>query len=225
MLIVGRCIQLMIGLALCGFAVAAMARADLGLGPWDVLHQGIAVRGGISLGTSVVLVSVGVLLLWWPLKLRPGPGTFINVFVIGVVADLCLGALPETGSLAARFGLLALGVVCTGVGASIYLGSDFGPGARDGLMMGIVRRWGHPVHVVRTAIELAALCLGWLIGGTVGIGTIAFALLVGPVIHATLPWCDHRRWSRRSAAQSDDSNGADATQGSAAVEIETAAIP
>lgn len=196
MQMIGRFIQLLIGLLFCGLAIAAMVRANLGLGPWDVLHQGIAHRTGMSLGAAVIATSAAVMALWLPLRQRPGIGTLVNIVMIGLFANVGLLLLPDVSNLFARIAMLVLGIVGTGVGASIYLGADLGPGARDGLMTGVVQRYGWPVHGVKTCIELSALVIGWLSGGTVGIGTIAFALLTGPVVHATLSWCDHRRWRR-----------------------------
>jgi len=193
-----RHLQLFAGVCLCGFAVAGMVRANLGLGPWDVLHQGLAHRAGVSLGTAVIATSVLVMALWLPLRQRPGVGTVVNIVMVGLMADVGLRLLPVSHDLVTRLSLLAFGIIGTGIGAAIYLGAHLGPGARDGLMTGIVRRSGWPVYGVRTCLELSALSLGWLSGGTVGIGTVAFAFLTGPVIHVALPWCDHRKWRRQA---------------------------
>ena len=202
-----RFVQLLVGLTLCGLAIAAMVRANLGLGPWDVLHQALARRTGLSLGAAVILVSAAVLILWIPLRQRPGIGTVVNIFMIGAVADVGLAILPTPTEITTRLIFVALGVIGTGIGASIYLGARLGPGARDGLMTGVVHRFNRPVHVGRTAIELSALFLGWVGGGVVGLGTLAFALGVGPVIHASLPWFDYQRWPRADP-ESEASRGA-----------------
>lgn len=180
-------VQLLFGLFLCGIAVAAMVRANLGMGPWDVFHQGVAQQTGLSLGMVFILTGLAVLLLWIPLRQRPGIGTVANMIVIGISTDVGLWILPPVEELALRYALLFFGIVGTGVGAAAYLGTGLGPGARDGLMTGLNSRYGWPLHGVRTGIELVMLGLGWLCGGTAGIGTIAFALLVGPVLQWSLP--------------------------------------
>lgn len=185
-------IQLLSGLILCGFAVAAMVRADLGLGPWDVFHQGVAQKTGLSLGLVFTLTSFVVLTLWLPLRQKPGIGTVANMIVVGIATDVGLWILPPADGLALRCILLVAGIVGTGIGAAAYLGTGLGPGARDGLMTGLHGRYGWPLHGVRTGIELAMLGLGWLCGGRVGIGTVAFAVMVGPVLHWCYPLCSRR---------------------------------
>lgn len=180
-------IQLFGGLILCGFAVAAMVRANLGLGPWDVFHQGLAQKTGLSLGVVFTLTSFVVLTLWIPLRQKPGVGTIANMIVVGIATDTGLWLLPPVEGLAVRYALLLAGIVGTGVGAAAYLATGLGPGARDGVMTGLNSRFGWPIHGVRTGIELFILALGWLCGGTAGIGTIAYALLVGPVLQWCLP--------------------------------------
>ena len=180
-------VQLLSGLILCGFAVAAMVRANLGLGPWDVFHQGMAQKTGISLGMVFTLTSLVVLTLWIPLRQKPGIGTVANMILVGIATDVGLWLLPPVEGLALRYALLLAGIVGTGVGAAAYLAAGLGPGARDGLMTGLNSRYGWPIHGVRTGIEVVMLGFGWLCGGTAGIGTIAFAFLVGPVLHWCLP--------------------------------------
>ena len=170
-----------------GFGVALMVRSELGLSPWEVLHQGISFRTGILLGTVGILIGFVVLFGWIPLREKLGIGTVANVVLIGIVIDLSLWRLPEefTG-LPARSALLVSGVLLIGVGTSLYIGAGLGPGPRDGLMTGIAKR-GFPIGVVRTGIELSVLAAGWLLGGTVGVGTVLFAFGVGPVVQVTLP--------------------------------------
>ena len=177
--------RLFLGLVLFGVGIGCMVRADLGLGPWDVLHQGLSDRTGVGIGTVTILVGVVVLLLWIPLRERVGIGTVANTLVIGAVVDGTLAVLDSPESMVARIGLLVLGVFLFGPGSGLYIGAGLGPGPRDGLMTGIARR-GHSVRAVRTGIELAVLALGAALGGSVGIGTILFALTVGPNVHLWL---------------------------------------
>jgi uncharacterized membrane protein YczE len=178
--------RLLVGLVLCGMGIAAMVAADLGLGPWDVLHQGISERTGLPIGSVVVLVGVTVMLCWIPLRERPGLGTVLNAFLIGIVIDLTLLWLDTPANLWGPWVLMLGGVVAFGAGSGLYIGAGLGPGPRDGVMTGLARR-GWPVGVVRTAIELSALGGGWLLGGTVGVGTVVFALGIGPLVHWFLP--------------------------------------
>ncbi|MFZ6003911.1 MAG: YczE/YyaS/YitT family protein [Actinomycetota bacterium] len=159
-----------------------MVRADLGLAPWDVLHQGVADHTGISIGMVTVATGGAVLLLWLPLRERPGLGTILNVIVIGLVVDATLAVVDAPGTLWQRITFLAVGIFAFGPGSGFYIGAGLGPGPRDGLMTGLARR-GRSVRVVRTAIELGALAIGASLGGTVGIGTLVFALTVGPNVH------------------------------------------
>lgn len=182
-----RLVQLYAGLVLYGASLAVLIRADLGLDPWDVFHQGVAERVGWSFGAVVILTGAAVLLLWVPLRQRPGVGTVSNVFVIGLAVDAALAALPAVTALPARFGMLVLGVGLNAVASAAYLGAGLGPGPRDGLMTGLVRRTGGSVRLVRTGIEAVVLALGWLLGGTVGLGTVMYALAIGPLVHTLLP--------------------------------------
>lgn len=170
---------------LFGVAIGCMVEADLGLAPWDVLHQGIAERTGLPIGTASILVGAVLLLLWIPLRERVGIGTLANTVIVGVVIDLTLALLPTPTSVPAQVALLVLGVVLFGPGSGLYIGAGLGPGPRDGLMTGIARR-GHSVRVVRTCIELTVLAVGVALGGSVGIGTVVFALTVGPNVHLFL---------------------------------------
>jgi len=186
--LVRRLAQLYIGLLLYGASMALMIESTLGLNPWDVFHQGLAHRTGLSMGMVTIAVGALVLLLWIPLRQRPGVGTVSNVVVIGLAVDGALALLPTVTSLAARIGFLAAGIVLNGLATGLYLGARLGPGPRDGLMTGYVaRRPGRSIRVVRTVIELTVLAAGWLLGGTLGIGTVAYALAIGPLAHAFVP--------------------------------------
>jgi uncharacterized membrane protein YczE len=181
-----RLVRLLAGLALFGASVALMVRADLGLSSWDVLHQGLAARTGLPLGWVVNGVALLVLLLWFPLRQRPGVGTVANVALVGLALDAVLAVLPPLSALPARIGLLLLGVLLNGVATGLYLGARLGPGPRDGLMTGLAAR-GLPIGRVRTLIELAVLAVGWLLGGTVGPGTLLYALAIGPLAQFLIP--------------------------------------
>jgi uncharacterized membrane protein YczE len=174
------------GLTLCAVGIAMMVRANLGLGPWDVLHQGLAVATGLSIGTATILVGFAVLLLWLPLRQRPGIGTVTNVVWIGLTLDVILTLTATPGSLPLRWLLLLAGPVVFGIGVAIYIGAGVGTGPRDGIMTGLELR-GVPIALARTAIELTALGVGWALGGTVGLGTVYFALATGPVMHVAMP--------------------------------------
>ncbi len=182
-----RVTQLMLGLALYGVSLAFVLRAGLGLAPWDVLHQGIAERTGVSIGVVLVVVSFVVLLAWVPLRLRPGFGTVANAVLVGVFVDLTLAVLDDAHNWALRVLLLVSGVVLNGLATALYIGASLGAGPRDGLMTGLVRRTGRSVRVVRTALELSVLAVGFLLGGTVGVGTVLYALAIGPIAHLLLP--------------------------------------
>lgn len=185
-----RLVQLYAGLVLFGVSMAMFVRGGLGLMPWDVLHQGLARRSGLTLGTVTILVGVLVLLLWIPFRERPGLGTVSNVLVIGLSVDAALGLLPadlERGPILLRAALVVGGVLLNAVATAAYIGARFGPGPRDGLMTGLVRRRGWSVRVVKTSIEISVVALGWLLGGTLGVGTLVYAFGVGPVVHVLLP--------------------------------------
>nr|WP_199702550.1 hypothetical protein [Jiangella rhizosphaerae] len=182
-----RLSQLFAGLLLYGFSMALLLEAGLGLDPWDVLHQGIAERTGLTIGTVVIAVGVVVLLLWIPLRQRPGVGTVANALLIGLAADASIWLLPSPEPLAVRIGFMVAGVVLNAVATAAYIGARLGPGPRDGLMTGLVRRTGRSVRLVRTSIEVTVLATGWLLGGTVGAGTVVYALSIGPLVHLLLP--------------------------------------
>lgn len=191
-----RLTQLYIGLLLYGLAGALQVRAGLGLDPWDVLHQGIARRIHLGIGTVVIIVGAVVLLAWIPLRQRPGLGTLSNVVLVGVSMNLSLLWLPHVGLLAGRIGLLAGGILLCGIATGLYIGASFGPGPRDGLMTGLARRTGRSIRLVRTSLEVTVLLAGWLLGGSVGLGTLAFAVFIGPLAQVFLPLFAIERVSR-----------------------------
>ena len=181
-----RASQLLAGLVLYGTSSSLLVLAGLGLDPWDVLHQGLARRLGLGVGTWAIIVGAAVLLLWVPLRQRPGIGTLCNVVVIGGTMDVVLGLATPPHGLAARVALLAAGVLLNGVATGAYIGAGLGPGPRDGLMTGLAAR-GHSIRVVRTGIELSVLGVGFVLGGTVGVGTVLYAVAIGPLAHVTIP--------------------------------------
>ena len=182
-----RLLQLFIGLLLYGASMALMLRAALGLDPWDVFHQGLAIQADLSIGKVVNLVGLAVLLLWIPLKQRPGIGTVANVILIGTAMDLTLSVLPAIEGLALPVAALLFSVVANGIAGALYIGAGLGPGPRDGLMTGLARRTGWSLRLVRTGIELTVLGCGWLLGGTVGVGTLLYAFTIGPLVQIFLP--------------------------------------
>ncbi len=182
-----RLVQLFAGLVLYGWSMAMMVRSTLGLDPWDVFHDGVARLTGLSFGTVVIAVGGAVLLLWIPLRQWPGLGTVANAVVIGLVTDLGLAVIDPPESPTLRAGLLVGGVLLNGLAGAMYIGSQFGPGPRDGLMTGLVLRTGGSVRLVRTSLELTVLALGWLLGGVVGVGTVLYALAIGPLVQLFLP--------------------------------------
>ena len=179
--------RLLFGLALFGVGIAMLVIADLGLAPWEVLHQGISERTGIPIGTVGIITGLCVLFLWIPLRERPGVGTIANVLLIGIVIDLTLWIAPDAaGSVWAQWVLLLGGTLVIAIGSGLYIGAGLGPGPRDGLMTGLGHR-GVPVGLARAVIELGVLGIGWMMGGTVGIGTVVFAFGVGPLVGWILP--------------------------------------
>ncbi|MFB8775549.1 hypothetical protein VSS16_22875 [Streptomyces broussonetiae] len=176
-----RLTQLYIGLALYGASSALLVRAGLGLEPWNVLHQGLAERTGLTIGVVSIIVGAAVLLLWIPLRQRPGLGTVSNVFVVGIAMDGTLALVPDAHSLAVRVPLLLAGVVLNGVATGLYIAARFGPGPRDGLMTGLHRRTGRSIRLMRTAVEVAVVVTGFALGGTIGVGTLLYAVSIGPL--------------------------------------------
>lgn len=179
--------RLVAGLVLCGLGIAFMVAADLGLAPWSVLDQGISHHTGIPIGTVSIIVGAVVLSLWWPLRERPGLGTVLNVLLIGLTIDAALLVLDTPGSVLGRVAFLALGIFLWGPGSGLYIGAGLGPGPRDGLMTGLAARGVGSIRLVRTGIEVTALAAGWLLGGSVGVGTVAFAVTIGPLVQFFLP--------------------------------------
>lgn len=183
-----RIVQLLVGLFLYGFGIALMVKAAIGVPPWDVLSQGISAHTGIPFGLVTNIVGVFVLLLWIPIRQKPGLGTVLNVLLVGPSAQVGLWVLPSPTELLPQVLMFALGLLTVAVATGLYIGARFGPGPRDGLMTGIHHRWGWKIWIVRTGIEATVLVIGWILGGNVGIGTLAFALLIGPMVHRTIPW-------------------------------------
>ena len=179
--------RLVAGLVLCGLGIAFMVAADLGLAPWSVLDQGISDHTGIPIGTVSIIVGALVLAAWIPLRERPGLGTVLNVLLIGTTIDVALLVLDTPSSLAGRLAYLALGVFLWGPGTGLYIGAGLGPGPRDGLMTGLSARGVGSIRLVRTGIEITALAVGMALGGSVGLGTLAFALTIGPNVQLFLP--------------------------------------
>jgi uncharacterized membrane protein YczE len=179
-------VQLFLGLILYGVSSSMLLLAGLGLDPWDVLHQGLSRRIGLGVGTWAIIVGCAVLVLWIPLRQRPGIGTLCNVVMVGGVIDAVLAIVPTPHAIAVRVPLLLGGVLLNGVATGAYIGAGLGPGPRDGLMTGWAAR-GHSIRVVRTTIEISVLAIGWALGGDVGIGTVVYALTIGPLAHRFVP--------------------------------------
>jgi uncharacterized membrane protein YczE len=178
--------QLYAGLVLYGVSDGLLLRSGLGVDPWDVLHQGLARRAGLTVGTWVIIVGALVMLGWMPLRQRPGLGTVSNVILIGLVIDRTIAVVPAPHAAPARWACLLAGVLLNGVATGAYIGARFGPGPRDGLMTGLAAR-GIPIRRARTGIEVSVLAVGWLLGGTVGIGTVVYAAAIGPLAHVFVP--------------------------------------
>ncbi|MFI9356168.1 membrane protein YczE [Streptomyces lydicus] len=180
-LLARRLIQLYAGLTLYGVSMGLMVRAGLGLEPWSVLNQGISRHTGLSIGTVTIVSGALILLLWIPLRQRPGLGTVSNVVILGLVMDLTMSLVPELHALGARIPLLVFAVLLNGAATGLYISTRFGPGPRDGLMTGLHLRTGRPVRLVRTCIEVTVLAIGFLLGGSIGAGTVVYALAIGPL--------------------------------------------
>ena len=188
--LVRRTIQLFAGLALYGASIALMVDSGLGLTSWDVFHQGVAKVTGLSIGVVVILAGIPLLLLWIPLRQRIGFGTLANLVVVGLVMDGTLAVLPPASGLPMRITDLVVGILLNGLATGLYIGARLGPGPRDGLMTGVVNRFPRlSIRLVRTGIELTVLLIGFLLGGTVGFGTLAYALAIGPLAQLFLPIC------------------------------------
>ncbi|MFF6777948.1 YitT family protein [Streptomyces sp. NPDC012637] len=176
-----RLVQLYAGLALYGFSSILLLRSGLGLEPWNVLHQGLSERTGLSIGVVTTVLGALILLVWIPIRQRPGLGTVSNVLVIGAAMDVSLAVLPEVHGLPARIATMAAGIVLNGVATGLYIAARFGPGPRDGLMTGLHRLTGRSIRLVRTAIEVLVVATGFLLGGSVGAGTVLYAVAIGPL--------------------------------------------
>jgi uncharacterized membrane protein YczE len=181
-----RLVLLLAGLILYGASSGLLLRAGLGQNPWGVLHQGLSRTFGLAVGTWTIIVGALVLVLWWPLRLRPGLGTVGNALLIGFVMNVTLDVVPDVHGLPVQVSVLVAGIVLNGVATGAYIGAGLGAGPRDGLATGVAAR-GHSLRVVRTSIEVAVLAVGWLLGGEVGIGTLLYALAIGPIMHVTVP--------------------------------------
>ena len=187
-----RLTQLMVGLVLYGWSMAMLLRSGLGLDPWDVFHQGITNHVPLSFGQVTIAVGALVLLLWIPLRQRPGLGTVLNVVVIGLAADVGLAIMPAVTWLPGQIAMLLGGVVANGLAGALYVGARLGPGPRDGLWVAITKRTGHSIRLVRTVLEVTIVAIGWLLGGTVGIGTVVYAVAIGPIVQLFMPWVEVR---------------------------------
>src|SRR3954454_10484659 len=182
-----RLLQLYAGLILYGVSLALQIRAGLGLDPWDVFHQGVSDKTGLSFGTIVIITGALVLLAWILLRQKPGIGTVSNVIVLGIVVDITLALLGDVHGLGYQLALLTAGVVLNAIAGAAYIGAGLGPGPRDGLMTGLMRRTGKSVGVIRTSIEVSVLSIAFVLGGTVGLGTVVYALSIGPLLQVLLP--------------------------------------
>ncbi|MEU5281333.1 hypothetical protein ABZ782_32025 [Streptomyces asoensis] len=179
--LVRRLFQLYAGLALYGVSSALLVRAGLGLEPWNVLHQGLAELTGLTIGVVSIIVGAVVLLLWIPLRQRPGLGTVSNVFVVGLAMDGALACVPDAHGMGIRIPLLLVGIVLNGAATGLYIAAVFGPGPRDGLMTGLHRRTGRSIRLMRTAVEITVVVTGFALGGTIGVGTLLYAVGIGPL--------------------------------------------
>ena len=184
---VERSLRLLAGLVLFGLAMALLLESGTGLDPWNVFHQGVAEHSGLTIGQVTVLSSLALLALWVPLRQRPGLGTIANALVVGPVVDLGIAWIPTAHGAVEQASFMVAAILAAAVATGLYVGAGWGPGPRDGLMTGLAAR-GIPVGAARAGIELSVLAAGWLLGGTVGVGTVAFALAIGPLVHRTLPW-------------------------------------
>ncbi|MFI2837792.1 YitT family protein [Mycolicibacterium sp. PDY-3] len=206
---------LLLGLVGYGFSMAVMVRAGLGLDPWDVFHQGLSRRTGLTMGTVTALVGIIVLLAWIPLRNRPGVGTVANVIVIAVTVDVGIALLPAPTDLRARVAMMLAAVLLNAVSTVLYIGAGLGPGPRDGLMTGLVARTGRSVRLVRTAIEVTVLTLGFLLGGTVGVGTVIYAFGIGPLVQLMLRFMPRRLLFHDFGARAVKRSDAETTLGGA----------
>ena len=199
--VVPRLPGLLAGLVTFGLGIALMAQSGLGLGPWEAFHQGLGGRIGVPLGTISIALGLPIIALWWPLGERPGFGTLLNVVLIGTATNAGLASIPAASGVAAQLLEVVAGVVVIAIGSGLYLSADLGPGPRDGLMTGLHHRFGWSIRRARTTVELTVLVAGYLLGGTIGLGTVLFALGIGPLVQVSLGIFDREgRVSRRERA-------------------------
>lgn len=187
-----RSAQLLVGLILFGVGCAVMVQAGVGLDPWTVFAQGLSRQTGIGIGWIANIVGFLVLLVWIPLRQKPGIGTVANILLVGTSMQLAIDVLPLAHGFLVQVAVFLGGVALVAVASGLYIGANFGPGPRDGLMTGLHARLGWPIWAARLGVEATVLAAGWLLGGTVGLGTVLFAVLIGPAVHITLPWFDRR---------------------------------
>lgn len=191
----------MTGLACFGIGIAFFVKSTLGVPPWDVFHSGVSQHTGLGLGTVLIIVAFVVLLLWIPLRLRPGIGTILNAVEIGLVENIAQDLLPDTSNIAIRIAFMAAGMLCIAAGSGFYIGAELGSGPRDGLMLGLNQRFGISVRLARTVVEVTVMVIGIFLGGKIGIGTFVFAFGIGPLVQITL------KLFRMSNAQVDAAEG------------------
>jgi uncharacterized membrane protein YczE len=195
-----RLVQLLVGLVLFGAGCALMVQAGIGLDPWTVFAQGISRQTGIGIGWIANIVGFLVLLLWIPLRQKPGIGTIANILLVGTSMQVTLEFVPPIEGFVLQLAVFLAGVAAVALASGLYIGARFGPGPRDGLMTGLNSRFGWPIWASRLGVEATVLVAGWLLGGTVGLGTILFAVLIGPAVHLALPWFDRRPLVRAEVA-------------------------
>lgn len=195
-----RVAQLLVGLVLYGVGCAMTVEAGLGVDPWTVLAEGISIHTGIGIGWIANILGFFVLLLWIPLRQKPGAGTIANILLVGTSMQVVLWVFPPVTGTLAQFAVLLAGILLVAIASGLYIGAHFGPGPRDGLMTGMHKRLQWPIWACRALVELSVLTVGWLLGGTVGIGTVLFAFLIGPLVHVALPLLDTRRRASTTAA-------------------------
>ena len=208
-----RVLQLLVGLFLYGFGCAMTIQAGLGVDPWTVLAEGLSLRTGIGIGWITNILGFFVLLLWIPLRQKPGVGTIANIALVGTSMQFALWILPTAQGPLVQFAELLGGVVVVAIASGLYIGAHFGPGPRDGLMTGMHARLGWPIWACRALVELSVLAIGWTLGGTVGIGTVLFAFLIGPLVHLALPLLDTRRGTIAVAGGTDGAGTGSASAG------------
>ncbi len=194
-----RVVQLLVGLVLFGAGCALMVQAGIGLDPWTVFAQGVSLQTGIGIGWVTNIVGFLVLLLWIPLRQKPGIGTILNILLVGTSMQLTLALVPPVSGFVFQLALLLGGIAVVALASGLYIGAHFGPGPRDGLMTGLNSRFGWPIWAARLGVEVTVLVAGWLLGGTVGLGTVLFAVLIGPAVHVALPLFDRRQSSHAPA--------------------------